>query len=134
MRRWTDRREKVCLEEQEWNECRGIVTLCFLHCQPKLLEKFLFTGQAIEYGAIITSVKVPNGSGELTDVVLGSDDLEWYRGVGRYVGATCGRVAGRIRGAKFNLEGKEYNLAKNSGENSLHGGPKVCISTPATKL
>ena len=96
-----------------------------MHCQPKLLEKFLFTGQAIEYGAIITSVKVPNGSGELTDVVLGSDDLEWYRGVGRYVGATCGRVAGRIRGAKFNLEGKEYNLAKNTGENSLHGGPKV---------
>ena len=68
---------------------------------------------------------MPLASGQHVDLVLGSDDLNWYRGIGRYTGASCGRVAGRIRNAKFTLEGKEYKLFKNSGENSLHGGEQV---------
>lgn len=41
-----------------------------------------------------------------------------------YFGATVGRVANRIGGAEFVLNGKKYHLAKNAGENSLHGGFK----------
>ena len=41
-----------------------------------------------------------------------------------YYGATCGRVAGRIAGAKFEVSGKTYELAANNGNSCLHGGNK----------
>ena len=76
------------------------------------------------FGARITELFVPDKNGNFADVVLGRDTLDKYvnyKGA-RFFGAAVGRVANRIANAKFQLNGKEYNLPKNNGENSLHGG------------
>lgn len=76
----------------------------------------------LTYGGIVTSLKVPDREGSLADVVLGFDRLEPYLAGHPYFGAITGRVAGRIPGGKFVLDGKTYELAKNDGPNHLHGG------------
>jgi aldose 1-epimerase len=74
------------------------------------------------YGAILTSLRVPDRRGELADVVLGFDRLEGYLAGHPYFGAMVGRVANRIGGARFALDGRTYELAANDGPNHLHGG------------
>lgn len=71
----------------------------------------------INYGAIVTKFSIKG-----TDVVLGYDTLDEYIKTTDYYGATVGRVCNRIAYGKFNLNGKEYSLAINNGNNSLHGG------------
>ena len=78
----------------------------------------------ITYGAILQSVKFPDKNGEIAELVLGFDELEGYLGKHPFYGCTVGRFANRIGKAKFILDGKEYNLAKNDGNNHLHGGLK----------
>jgi aldose 1-epimerase len=80
--------------------------------------------QIMNYGGIVTSIKVPDAKGVLGDVVLGYDDLDGYLKSSPYFGAIVGRYANRIAGGKFKLDGKEYQLAKNNGANALHGGLK----------
>jgi aldose 1-epimerase len=81
----------------------------------------------INYGAAITSLKVPTADGKMTDVVLGFDTLENYiksyalQGA-PYIGAVVGRYAGRIKGGRFRLNDKDFQLSKNHGNNTLHGG------------
>ena len=76
-----------------------------------------------DYGAILTSFHVPSGGAQpAVDVVLGFDTLAGYLGVHPYFGATCGRVSNRIAGGTFELDGQRYTLAKNNGDNHLHGG------------
>ena len=75
-----------------------------------------------EYGCIITSLKVPDKAGRMGDVVLGYETLDDYLANNPYFGAVVGRFANRIGSAKFTLDGVEYNLAANDGENHLHGG------------
>jgi aldose 1-epimerase len=72
-------------------------------------------------GGHILSIKVPDKNGNFADVTLGCDSLSQYI-KGTFFGPITGRFANRIGGAKFSLDGKEYNLAKNNGENSIHGG------------
>jgi len=74
------------------------------------------------YGGSIVNLCVPNKNGGFTDVMLGYDDLEGYINGKSGQGALIGRYGNRISGAKFTLNGKEYNLYKNDGENCLHGG------------
>jgi aldose 1-epimerase len=74
------------------------------------------------FGAILVSLKVPDRAGRLADVVLGFDSLQEYVQAKRYYGATVGRYANRIAGGRFTLDGVTYTLARNSGENSMHGG------------
>jgi len=57
-----------------------------------------------------------------TDILLGYESTEQYENATTYFGATVGRVANRIGGASFELNGKVYNLDSNEGTNSLHGG------------
>jgi len=76
------------------------------------------------YGAIITSIKVPDRTGKLADVALGYDTLDEYVQDTSHFGALIGRYANRIAKAQFVLDGKTYKLAKNDGPNSLHGGVK----------
>ncbi len=76
----------------------------------------------ITYGGIITSIRAPDRQGRLANVALGFDNLAQYQGEHPYFGAITGRYANRIAGGRFQLDGLEYALAKNGGENSLHGG------------
>ena len=77
----------------------------------------------IEYGGILVSMKVPDRSGALGDVVLGHDTLADYLADSKtYFGALIGRYANRIGGASFTLDGVKYSLPANDGPNSLHGG------------
>jgi aldose 1-epimerase len=80
--------------------------------------------QAIPYGAIITSIRVPDRNGKLDDVVLGYDTLDPYVRNPSYFGAIVGRYANRIANGRFTLDGKEYVLATNNAPNHLHGGTK----------
>jgi aldose 1-epimerase len=74
------------------------------------------------YGGIVTSIRVPDKKGNLSDVVLGFNNLKDYLGNSSYFGAIIGRYANRIGNAKFSLNGIEYILVKNNWVNSLHGG------------
>ena len=78
--------------------------------------------QFITFGGIITSIRVPDRQGRLSNVALGFDNLAQYAGAHPYFGAITGRYANRIARARFTLDGVEYALAQNDGENSLHGG------------
>lgn len=80
--------------------------------------------QVINFGGIITSIRVPDRDGKVADIALGFDNLEGYLENKPYFGAIIGRYANRIANGKFTLDGKEYVLAKNNGTNSLHGGIK----------
>ncbi|WP_421899882.1 aldose epimerase family protein [Maridesulfovibrio sp.] len=73
------------------------------------------------YGATLVGLEIP-AEDKLIDVVLGFDSLEEYMADGNYIGATIGRVAGRISDAAFELDGQKYQLDRNEGKNHLHGG------------
>ncbi len=74
------------------------------------------------YGAIVTSLEVPDREGNLEDVVLGYESLESYLEATPYFGAIVGRYGNRIAAGRFELDGTEYTLARNNGANHLHGG------------
>jgi aldose 1-epimerase len=91
--------------------------------------------EVITYGGIVTRLLAPDREGRSADVVLGLRDLESYLAGHPYFGAITGRVAGRITGARFTLEGKTYELARNQAPNHLHGGvegfdKKIWTATP----
>lgn len=77
---------------------------------------------AITYGAIVTSLLVPDDDGRQDDVVLGFDGVEQYVGQTSYLGALVGRYANRIARARFSLDGREYRVSENERPNHLHGG------------
>jgi aldose 1-epimerase len=77
------------------------------------------------YGGILVSLKVPDRNGKFDDVVLGFNDLDSYLTKNDpYLGAIIGRYGNRIAKGRFTLNGVEYKLAVNNGENHLHGGIK----------
>ena len=76
------------------------------------------------YGGIVVSLRVPDRNGKFDDVVLGFKDLDNYLKPGPYFGALIGRYGNRIAKGRFMLNGVEYKLAVNNGENHLHGGVK----------
>ena len=78
--------------------------------------------QAITYGGIITSLRVPDRSGVSADVVLGFDSLAGYERESPYFGAIIGRYANRIARGRFTLDGVTHHLATNDGAHHLHGG------------
>lgn len=80
--------------------------------------------EILDYGATIRSILVPDRTGKLVDVVLGYDTLEEYVHNGGFFGATVGRFANRIGGAKFTLNGTEYRLHAGADGNHCHGGKK----------
>lgn len=78
--------------------------------------------EVLTFGGIVSRLLVPDRAGRLADVVLGFDYLDGYLAEHPYFGATVGRVAGRISGGKFLLEGRDYHLLINDPPNHLHGG------------
>ncbi|MBN9523698.1 galactose mutarotase [bacterium] len=87
-----------------------------------LVNRNNVTVQAIEYGAIVTSIRVPDKDGKVADVALGFDTLDGYLKGHPYFGSNAGRCANRIAKGKFSIDGKEYAVATNNGPNHLHGG------------
>lgn len=84
------------------------------------------SGMSVEflnYGGIITKILAPDREGNLENLVLGFGDYKDYLENPPYLGALIGKVAGRIQGAAFELNGETYPLAQNNGVNHLHGGP-----------
>lgn len=77
------------------------------------------------YGGIVVSLTAPDREGRYADVALGYNDLDSYlKPPFPYFGALIGRYGNRIAKGRFTLDGVEYKLAVNNGENSLHGGIK----------
>lgn len=87
--------------------------------QPNGLSATIMT-----YGATLISLKVPDKAGQIVDVTLGFDDLNSYLTRNPLAGSIVGRCTNRIGNAKFTLNGKEYQLAKNAGPHHIHGGRK----------
>jgi aldose 1-epimerase len=77
----------------------------------------------VAHGGTITSIRVPDRRGHVADVVAGFDTVDEYASDTRYMGALVGRFANRIAGGRFSLDGIDYVLPRNDGENQLHGGP-----------
>lgn len=80
------------------------------------------TVSIIDRGATIRSIVVPDKNGNMVDVALAYDKPESYKANSAYFGNAIGRYANRLEDASFELNGKVYNLGKNDGRNSLHGG------------
>ncbi|VGO23476.1 aldose epimerase family protein [Pontiella sulfatireligans] len=81
------------------------------------------------YGGIVTSLVVPDSQGGSADIVCGFDTLDGYfadayKANSPYFGCIVGRYAGRIKDAKFTVDGVEYQVAANDGTNHIHGGIK----------
>lgn len=77
----------------------------------------------ITYGGVLQSLKVPGKDGKSEDIVLGFDDVQGYQSGTAYFGATIGRYGNRLANGTFELDGRHYQVPKNDGPNSLHGGP-----------
>lgn len=76
------------------------------------------------YGARIVAVITPDKTGKISDIALGYSSIKAYFNDNMFLGPTVGRFANRIGDAKFTLDGQEYKLNKNDGDNTLHGGTK----------
>jgi aldose 1-epimerase len=78
--------------------------------------------KVLSYGGIVQSLEVPDRRGRYANVSLGFDDLADYVASSPYFGALIGRYGNRIGRGRFTLDGTEYQVSVNDGENSLHGG------------
>ncbi|HEY9714988.1 MAG TPA: aldose epimerase family protein [Chroococcales cyanobacterium] len=87
-----------------------------------LTNKNSMKATVTSYGATLTELWAPDKNGKLSNVVLGFDTLPAYEANKSYFGATIGRYANRIAGAKFTLGKSHYSLFANDGKNTLHGG------------
>jgi aldose 1-epimerase len=75
-----------------------------------------------EFGATLTSIRVPDVHGRLGEVTLGLRSLEDYVAGNPFLGSTVGRYANRLAGGKLTIDGREIALAQNNNGNHLHGG------------
>lgn len=76
----------------------------------------------IAYGASLQAVHLAGRDGSVADVVVGYDDMAGLLADRSYCGSTIGRVANRIAGGGFALDGQRYQVPVNLGPNALHGG------------
>ncbi|MDS1268852.1 aldose epimerase family protein [Lipingzhangella sp. LS1_29] len=93
------------------------------------------TVQVTDYGATLVGLWAPDRDGTRADVLLGFDSVAGYEGpANAYFGATVGRVANRIAGAWFAVDGHSYRLAANEGPNHLHGGSRQSLDRVVWRL
>lgn len=88
------------------------------------LHNGFLTMQVTNYGGRVVALWMPDNRDSYEDIVLGYDHIDKYLNNSgeRYLGAVVGRCTNRISNASFTLNGVEYQLPKNDGENTLHGG------------
>ena len=80
--------------------------------------------RAINLGGIVTALEVPDREGRPGNVVLGLPTLADYEARNPHMGTIVGRYANRIGGGRYPLDGREVQLDRNEGANTLHGGSK----------
>ncbi|MGB8166611.1 MAG: aldose epimerase family protein [Chthoniobacteraceae bacterium] len=80
--------------------------------------------RVLTWGATLVEMSVPDRVGKLADVTLGFDDLERYTKPHPFFGSIAGRFANRIGQARFDLDGRTFNVTKNSGLHHIHGGAR----------
>lgn len=80
------------------------------------LDNGILRVRVLDYGCRVQAIFF-NG----TDFVCGFDTFDGYLADGSSQGAFVGRVANRIKGARFTLNGKTYQLTPNEKKNHLHG-------------
>lgn len=88
------------------------------------LKNGFLTMQVTNYGGRVVALWMPDNKGSYEDIVLGYENIGRYinnKGE-RYLGAAVGRFANRIGNGTFTLDEKTYELYKNDGDNTLHGG------------
>jgi len=95
---------------------------------PALRPIVLQNGSGLEaevlpFGATLARLRAPDRDGRLGDVILSLAERKDYRGRHPHVGASVGRYANRIGGARFELDGRSFRLPANDGAHHLHGGP-----------
>ncbi|EPB69632.1 aldose 1-epimerase [Ancylostoma ceylanicum] len=84
--------------------------------------------ELLNLGATVRSIVVPDREGVMTDVALGFDSVKAYEADPLYIGSTLGRVAGRIRDARYAIDSREYFLAQNDHPHHRNGGAKSPLS------
>ena len=76
------------------------------------------------YGGAVLAIMMPDKNGKYANVIQGHDSIDnVVNSPEGYLSTLIGRYGNRIADGKFELDGKEYQLAVNNGPNSLHGGP-----------
>ena len=75
------------------------------------------------FGGRLVSIMVPDKNGDMTDVILGFDNVADYQNISNDFGASIGRYANRINQGKITVDGVEYQLPQNNYGHCLHGGP-----------
>ncbi|MDR2039577.1 MAG: galactose mutarotase [Bacteroidales bacterium] len=110
---------KPSVNQEEWGSTDSKPVYLFT-----LTNSNGITAEITNYGATLVSFNVPDKDGKFENIVLGLDRLESYLAGHPSLGCVIGRYANRIGNAKFILNGTEYTLAKNNGENHIHGGVK----------
>ena len=88
----------------------------------KMIDDSGFQVNVINYGAIITDIITKDRNNKFVNIVLGYNTLESYKKNESYIGAIIGRTAGRTEKGKFSIDGEEFSLHINNGNNSSHGG------------
>ncbi|MGI9570425.1 MAG: aldose epimerase family protein, partial [Desulfobulbia bacterium] len=105
-----------------------IVREVFGTCEESTIHRYTISNDSgvslavLNFGAIISSLKVPDRRGELADIVLGYDTLSEYIEDEVYIGSLVGRYANRISGGLFHLGKTPYQLTRNRPGLHLHGG------------
>ncbi len=92
------------------------------------VERFVLSGAngmrtaILSFGALIQELWVPGRNGDLANIVLGFADLGGYIARNPHFGSVLGRLANRLRGATFELDGRTIKVTANRPPNSAHGG------------
>jgi aldose 1-epimerase len=115
--------KRLGCRQQAWGRVHGREASLFT-----LRNRAGMVARLSDFGGTLVGLELPATAGEAVDVVLGFDRLngavgEAYAQEQPYLGALIGRVANRIGGASFELDGRRVTLEANDGENSLHSGP-----------
>ena len=105
------------LEVEPWGRVNGQPVQIFTLTNARGAEV-----RITEYGGIVVSIRVPDRHGVLGHVSLGYDRLDDYVADNPFFGTITGRYANRIAGGRFELDGVVSELARNDGDNTLHGG------------
>lgn len=86
--------------------------------------------EILTLGAALTKLTVPDANGQFSNVVLSHADWEQYWDNPDYIGVVVGRCANRIERGHFSIDGNDYQVVQNNGNNHLHGGSKGFSRVP----